>query len=35
MGLFDMKLFKENMEIINASPKTKKVPAYKKILVEE
>ncbi len=33
--IFDMKLFKEELEAVNASPKTKKVPSYKKILVEE
>ena len=33
--IFDMKLFKDDMEAVNASPKSKKVPAYKKILVEE
>jgi hypothetical protein len=33
--IFDMKIFKENMEIVNASPKSNKIPAYKKILVEE
>ena len=33
--IFDMKLFKSEMEIVNASPKEKKIPAYKKILVEE
>ena len=30
-----MKLFKEELEAVNTSPKTKKVPSYKKILVEE
>ena len=33
--IFDMKLFKAEMEAVNASPKSKKIPAYKKILVEE
>ena len=33
--IFDMKLFKSEMEAVNASPKEKKIPAYKKILVEE
>lgn len=33
--IFDMKLFKSEMEEVNASPKEKKIPAYKKILVEE
>ena len=33
--IFDMKIFKADMEAINTSPKSKKVPAYKKILVEE
>ncbi len=33
--IFDMKLFKEELEVVNASPKSKKVPSYKKILVEE
>ncbi len=33
--IFDMKLFKTEMEDVNASPKSKKLPAYKKILVEE
>lgn len=33
--IFDMKLFKEELEAVNASPKSKKVPSYKKILVEE
>lgn len=33
--IFDMKLFKEELEAVNTSPKTKKVPSYKKILVEE
>ena len=33
--IFDMKIFKEDMELVNASPKSKKIPAYKKILVEE
>lgn len=33
--IFDMKIFKADMEAINASPQSKKVPAYKKILVEE
>ena len=33
--IFDMKLFKEEMEIVNASSKDKKIPAFKKILVEE
>ena len=33
--IFDMKLFKEELEAVNASPKTKKIPSYKKILVEE
>ena len=33
--IFDKKLFKEDMEYINASPKEKKVPSYKKILVDE
>ena len=33
--IFDMKIFKANMEEINTSPKDKKIPAYKKILVEE
>ena len=33
--IFDMKLFKSEMEAVNASPKAKKIPAYKKILVEE
>lgn len=30
-----MKIFKSDMEEINSSPKTKKIPAYKRILVEE
>lgn len=33
--IFDMKLFKEELEAVNTSPKAKKVPSYKKILVEE
>ncbi len=33
--IFDMKLFKAEMEAVNASPKAKKVPSYKKIIVEE
>ena len=33
--IFDMKIFKANMEEINISPNDKKVPSYKKILVEE
>ena len=33
--IFDMKLFKSEMEAVNASPKAKKVPSYKKILIEE
>ncbi len=33
--IFDMKLFKAEMELVNTSPKAKKMPAYKKILVEE
>ena len=33
--IFDMKLFKAEMENVNASPKAKKVPSYKKIIVEE
>ena len=33
--IFDMKIFKANMEVINEGPQSKKVPAYKKILVEE
>ena len=33
--IFDMKIFKTDMEAINSSPKSKKVPSYKKILVEE
>lgn len=33
--IFDMKLFKEELGAVNTSPKTKKVPSYKKILVEE
>ena len=33
--IFDMKIFKADMEAVNASPQSRKVPAYKKILVEE
>ena len=33
--IFDMKIFKEDMEAVNTSPNSKKIPAYKKILVEE
>ena len=33
--IFDMKLFKKEMENVNMTPSVKKVPAYKKILVEE
>ena len=33
--IFDMKIFKRDMDAVNTSPKAKKVPAYKKILVEE
>ena len=33
--IFDMKIFKSDMEAVNASPQSRKVPAYKKILVEE
>ena len=33
--IFDMKIFKDNMDDLNSTEKTKKVPAYKKILVEE
>jgi len=33
--IFDMKIFKADMESLNDGPKTKKIPAYKKILVEE
>ena len=33
--IFDMKLFKEDMEQVNLSEGSKKIPAYKKILVEE
>ena len=33
--IFDMKIFKADMDAVNTSPNSKKVPAYKKILVEE
>ncbi len=33
--IFDMKLFKEDMEAANTSMESRKVPSYKKILVEE
>ena len=33
--IFDKKIFKDDMDIANASPNSKKIPAYKKILVEE
>ena len=33
--IFDMKIFKSEMEMINSTPESKKMPAYKKILVEE
>ena len=33
--IFDMKIFKEDMDAVNTSPNSKKIPAYKKILVEE
>ena len=33
--IFDMKIFKADMDAINTNSKSKKVPAYKKILVEE
>lgn len=33
--IFDMKIFKRDMEMVNETPKSKKNLAYKKILVEE
>ena len=33
--IFDMKLFKEDMEQVNENENSKKIPAYKKILIEE
>ena len=33
--IFDMKIFKDDIEEVNSTPKSKKVPAYKKILIEE
>ena len=33
--IFDMKIFKADMEALNDGPDSKKTPAYKKILVEE
>ncbi len=33
--IFDMKIFKADMDNVNSDEKSKKVPAYKKILVEE
>ena len=33
--IFDMKIFKANMEEVNITPGDKKIPSYKKILVEE
>ena len=33
--IFDMKIFKNDMEAINSTPESLKIPAYKKILVEE
>lgn len=33
--IFDMKIFKSNMDEINETEKTSQMPAYKKILVEE
>ena len=33
--IFDMKIFKADMENVNSGEKAKKIPAYKKILVEE
>ena len=33
--IFDKKIFKDDMEAVNTSPNSKKIPAYKKILVEE
>ena len=33
--IFDMKLFKEDMEQVNRNENSEKIPAYKKILVEE
>ena len=33
--IFDMKIFKADMEALNDGPESKKTPAYKKILIEE
>lgn len=33
--IFDMKIFKNDMEALNDGPDAKKTPAYKKILIEE